>query len=103
MRQPFNKVSLPNDARGFISFMDKVWEGGDLYDEYHHAVTTARWCGAVQTGNTTYKGERNWYVFRFPGDNNECSVLIFHDGRAIQFSGYPFRPWVASTEDSKST
>ena len=83
-------MNLPKNAIDFIAFMEDVWrmelrptaegiqlDGHPHYNILHHAIRTARECGAGRTGGTLHNGQRA-HVFRFPGDR--YGVIIGYDG-----------------------
>jgi hypothetical protein len=75
------------NADDFIAFMDEVWKGGELYDEWHNAIDAAKRIGFEFCGPTnSYDGVQPWYVYRLPGAAD--GVRIAADGSMI----LPARP-----------
>ncbi len=74
-------MDLPTSSEAFVAFMEHVWEGGPLYDEWHDAIKVARACGMVKCGPTLLN-DQPAYVFRFPGALE--GVRINRRGDALQ-------------------
>jgi hypothetical protein len=95
-------MTLPNNAYDFHKFMLEVWRmdahpqgdgtvltGSPLYDRWHNAIHTARYCGAGRTGGTIVDG-LHFHVYRFPADHGAVSVRISPDGDAISIANWRY-------------
>ena len=88
---------IQKTASAFVSLMEDIWamnlEAGPngssillppsyLYDDWHHAVRTAKYLGAVRSGGTLLDGEQA-ETYRFPDGSK---AIIAKSGGACRVS-----------------